>query len=221
MRKLLHLDASVRSTSFSRELGSVFVEHWKAANPDGAYTYRDLVAEPVKPIDEARATLMTLSGMNGIKDLASMDALVAEHGLEEAWAETRPLIVQLIEADVLVIGTPMYNFTVPGSLKTWMDRVTLPWLPLAGKSAVILSARGGAYGPGMPREGFDFQEPLLRGYFTVLGVEDVEFVHTELTHATVMPFLAQFKDTYEAGRAAALEQVKELAARVPAEAPAA
>ncbi|MBU6532280.1 NAD(P)H-dependent oxidoreductase [Streptomyces sp. A108] len=219
MPQLLHLDASARGDSFSRELGAAFVDHWKAAHPDGAYTYRDLVAEPVEPIDEARVRLATQSSVNGVQDLAAMDTVVAAAPeLTEAWAATRPLIEQLLAADVLVIGTPMYNFSVPGSLKTWMDRVTLPWLPLAGKAAVILSARGGAYGPGTPREQFDFQEPYLRAYFSALKLENVEFVHTELTHAPVMPFLARFRDVHDASRAAALDEVKALAARLPAEA---
>ncbi|GLF95494.1 FMN-dependent NADH-azoreductase [Streptomyces yaizuensis] len=216
MAQLLHLDASARSDSFSRQLGVAFADHWKAAHPDGAYTYRDLVADPVRPIDEARVKLSTQSSLNGVKDLAAMDEVAATAGLADAWAATRPLIEDLLAADVLVIGTPMYNFSVPGALKTWMDRVTLPWLPLAGKSAVILSARGGAYGPGTPREQFDFQEPFLRAYFAALGVEDLEFVHTELTHAPVMPFLAQFRDAHEASRSAALDRVKTLAARVVA-----
>ncbi|GCB44859.1 FMN-dependent NADH-azoreductase [Streptomyces sp. NL15-2K] len=220
MAHLLHLDASARSESFSRELGAAFVEHWKAAHPEGTYTYRDLVAEPVAPIDEARVRLATRSSLNGVRDIAAMDEVVAAAPeLAKAWAATRPLIEQLLEADVILIGTPMYNFTVPGSLKTWMDRVTLPWLPLAGKSAVILSARGGAYGPGTPREPFDFQEPFLRAYFSMLGLADVEFVHTELTHAPVMPFLAQFKDDHEASRTAALDAVEALATRVPAQTP--
>lgn len=220
MAHLLHLDASARSDSFSRELGAAFVKRWRAAHPDGTCTYRDLVAEPVAPIDEARVRLATRSSVNGVRDLAAMDEVAAAPDLVEAWAATRPLIEQLLAADVLLLGTPMYNFSVPAALKTWIDRVTLPWLPLAGKSVVVLSARGGAYGPGTPREPFDYQEPYLRAYFQVLGVEDVEFVHTELTHAPVMPFLAQFRDAHEASRAAALEAVETLAARVPAAVPA-
>lgn len=220
MPQLLHLDASARSDSFSRELGAAFVDHWKAAHPDGTYTYRDLVVEPVAPIDEARVRLATESSMNGVQDLAAMDAVAAAPELAGAWAATRPLIEELLAADVLVLGSPMYNFSVPGSLKTWMDRVTLPWLPLAGKAVVVLSARGGAYGPGTPREQFDFQEPFLRAYFAALKVDNVEFVHTELTHAPVMPFLAQFRDVHDASRAAALDAVKALAARLPAEVPA-
>ncbi|MGW1156979.1 FMN-dependent NADH-azoreductase [Streptomyces sp. NPDC002513] len=220
MAHLLHLDASARSDSFSRELGAAFVKRWRATHPDGIYTYRDLLADPVAPLDEARVKLATQSSLNGVRDLAAMDEVAAAPELVEAWAATRPLIEQLLAADVLLLGTPMYNFSVPAALKTWIDRVTLPWLPLAGKSVVVLSARGGAYGPGTPREPFDYQEPYLRAFFKSLGIEDVEFVHTELTHAPVMPFLEQFRDTHEASRAAALEAVETLAARVPAEAPA-
>lgn len=215
MAHLLHLDASARNDSLSRELGEIFTSHWKAAHPGGTYTYRDLLAEPVAPIDEARVRLSTQSSMNGVKDLASMDEVAEAPELAEAWAATRPLIEQLLEADVLLIGAPMYNFSVPGALKTWIDRVTLPWLPLAGKCVVVLSARGGTYGPGSPRQHLDFQEPYLRAYFSALGVDDVEFVHTEFTHAPVMPYLAQFRDAHEASRASALKAVEALATRVP------
>lgn len=95
--------------------------------------------------------------------------------------------------------------------------MTLPWLPLAGKSVVVLSARGGAYGPGSPPQPFDFQESYLRAYFSALGVEEVKFVHTELTHAPVLPFLAQFRDAHEESRASALKAVEALATRVSAE----
>ncbi|GAA3870178.1 FMN-dependent NADH-azoreductase [Streptomyces sedi] len=219
MAHLLHLDASARTDSFSRELGAAFVTRWRAARPEGTYTYRDLLAEPVAPIDEARVKLAARSSLDGVKDLATMDeAVAAAPELAGAWAATRPLVTQLLAADVLLVGTPMYNFTIPAALKAWIDQVTLRWLPLAGKSAVILSARGGAYGPGTPRQPFDFQEPYLRAYFSALGLEDVEFVHTELTSAPVMPFLKPFRDAHEASRAAALEAVEALAAGVPAEA---
>ena len=81
---------------------------------------------------------------------------------------------------------------------------------------MILSARGGTYGPGSPRTRLDFQEPYLRAYFTALGVEDLEFVHAELTHAPVLPFLTQFRDTHEKSRAAAVKAVKSLAIRASA-----
>lgn len=217
MPHLLHLDTSARSDSFSRELGAAFLDHWRAAQPTGTHTYRDLVADPVDPLDEAASRLVTESSVHGVQDLAAMDALASAPALAGAWAVSRPLIEALLAADVLVIGAPMYNFSVPGALKTWMDRVTLPWLPLAGKSAVILSARGGAYGPGTPREPYDFQEPYLRAYFSSLNLTDVEFVHTELTHAPAVPRLAHLREIHDASRLAALDTVKALAHRLPPE----
>lgn len=217
---LLHLDASARRDSFSRRLGESFVATWKAANPEGTYTYRDLVVEPVPPVDEARVQLATQSSLNGVRGIQAMDEVAdTTPELAAAWAATRPLVERLLAADVLLIGTPMYNFSVPAALKAWIDRVALPWLPLQGKSAVILSARGGAYGPGTPREPFDFQEPYLRAFFSSLGLDDVEFVHTELTHARVMPFLVRFRETHEASQAAALDAVRTLATRVRAKTP--
>ena len=65
----------------------------------------------------------------------------------------------------------------------------------------------------------DFQEPYLRAYFSVLGLDDVTFVHAELTHATVMPFLAQFREQHDTSHAAALGAVHALATRVRAETP--
>ncbi|MEV1239509.1 NAD(P)H-dependent oxidoreductase [Nonomuraea sp. NPDC049750] len=222
MTHLLHLDASGRSDSFSRRLGRTFVTGWRATHHDGIYTYRDLVADPVPPIDENRVHLATQSSVNGVRDIEAMDKVAATAPeLARSWAATRPLVEQLLAADVLLLGVPMYNFTVPAALKAWIDRVTLPWLPLKGKSAVVLSARGGGYGPGMPREQFDFQEPYLRAYFSVLGLDDVEFVHAELTHAMVMPFLAQFRDQHEASHTAALDAVHALATRARAEIPSA
>ncbi len=92
----------------------------------------------------------------------------------------------------------------------------MPWLPLAGKRVVVLSARGGAYGPGTSREPFDRLEPCLRAYFGALGVDNVEFVHSELTHAKVTPFLARLRDQHDASHTAALEAVEALATRTAA-----
>jgi FMN-dependent NADH-azoreductase len=217
---LLHLDASGRPDSFSRTLGQAFVTGWRATHPHGIYAYRDLVTDPVPPIDEARVRLATRSSVNGVRDIEAMDKVVGgAPELVRSWAATRPLMEQLLAADVLLLGVPMYNFSVPAALKTWIDRVTLPWLALKGKSAVVLSARGGGYGPGTPREQFDFQEPYLRAYFSALGLDDMEFVHAELTHAAVMPFLAQFRGQHQASHAAALEAVRTLATRAHADTP--
>ena len=84
------------------------------------------------------------------------------------------LITELLTADTVLLGTPMYNFSVPASLKAWIYRSTFPGAftdPESGDRllcdtrVVVVTARGGSYGPGTPREGFDFQMPYLRAYF--------------------------------------------------------
>jgi FMN-dependent NADH-azoreductase len=131
-----------------------------------------------------------------------------------SWAIARPLIEELLAADVLLIATPMYNFTIPSTLKAWIDQVSFPWLPVAGLTVIVATARGGAYGPGTPRERYDYQEPYLRAYFETLGITDVHFLHTELTNALHVPFLAELKDAHETSRTAALEAAIRLARTV-------
>ncbi|HEY6423100.1 MAG TPA: NAD(P)H-dependent oxidoreductase [Pseudonocardiaceae bacterium] len=78
----------------------------------------------------------------------------------------------------MLIGAPMYNYSVPASLKAWIDRVSFPGAftdPDTGDSllhatrVVVITARGGAYGPGTPRQAWDFQTPYLRAYFGTQG----------------------------------------------------
>jgi FMN-dependent NADH-azoreductase len=108
----------------------------------------------------------------------------------------------------------MYNFSVPSTLKAWIDQISFPWLPLAGRTAVIVTARGGSYAPGTPRERYDYQEPYLRAYFETLGLTDLHFIHTELTNALHIPFLGEFKEVHETSRAAALDAAARLARAV-------
>lgn len=223
MSNLAHIDTSARRDSFSREVGAVFAATWRDANP-GGYTYRDLGAAPVPPADEARTELARQSGALGIRDLAGMSAAVVTPEQARSWAVALPLIEEVLAADVLLIASPMYNFTIPSTLKAWIDQISFPWLPLAGRTVVVVTARGGAYGPGTPREAFDFQEPYLRAYFGVFGLTDLHFIHTELTNAPHVPFLAQFKASHGESRAAALRAAGDLArslsaSAVPAQAP--
>jgi FMN-dependent NADH-azoreductase len=101
-------------------------------------------------------------------------ALVESPAEKGEWALTRPLITELLGADTVLIGAPMYNFSVPAALKAWIDRVTFPGAftdpdtgdsLLHGTTVVVITARGGAYGPGTPRQAWDFHTPYLRAYF--------------------------------------------------------
>ncbi len=191
MTNLLHIDSSIRREgSVTREITSAFADAWRSSNPEGGYTYRDLNAEPVPHVDGT------------------------EHGITPA------LAAELRAADVVLIGAPMYNFSIPSTLKAWIDQVaTREFFPredgtfeLGGKRVVVVTARGGSYKPGTPREGFDFQEPYLRAVFSMIGLDhNLEFVHAELTLAEVNPQLHQFRELAVESLADAHRVVKELA----------
>jgi len=163
--KLLHLDSSALGDhSVTRELSAAVVAQWQARHPGLQVEYRDLDREP----------LPHLTGQS----LAKADAAEAE-AAEQA-------LQQFLAADVVVIGAPMYNFSVPSTLKAWIDRVAVagrtfrytengPEGLAGGKRIVIASGRGGIHTDAPT----DFQEPYLRQVFAFLGVNDVEFVRAE------------------------------------------
>ncbi|MDF2705403.1 MAG: FMN-dependent NADH-azoreductase [Nonomuraea muscovyensis] len=205
---LLHLDASARRASFSRELSRRYAETWRAAHPDAGYVYRDLAADPVPHIGEAWTELCDYVLEHQITDIARYKEAVRTPAQEQAWAVLAPLLDEVVAADVILIGTPMYNFSIPSSLKAWIDQITFPKMSLAGRSFVVTGARGGAYGPGTPREPVDHEERYLRDFFKGhFAVEDVTFVHAELVNARLDPALAHLRGAHEASLTAALEAV--------------
>lgn len=164
--KLLHLDsAATGSNSVTRELSAAIVARWQDARPGLEVTYRDLDAQP----------LPHLTG----EVLAKADLAAAAAG--------EAALQQFLDSDVIVIGAPMYNFSVPSTLKSWIDRVAVsgrtfrytqkgPEGLAGGKHVFIASARGGIYGEASPA---DFQEAYLRQVFNFLGIDDVSFVRAE------------------------------------------
>jgi FMN-dependent NADH-azoreductase len=221
-KSLLHLDSSHSADSVTRKLTTLFGTMWQQAHPAAEYRYRDLLADPIDPISPAYVALGTRVERHGIVAPAKVSALVRSPGEEREWALTLPLIEEILTADTLLLGVPMYNFSVPATLKAWIDRVTFPGAYiqpdsgehlLKGTRVVVISARGGGYGPGTPRERFDFQEPYLRAYFENLGVcaSDLTFVHAEMTRSGDIPALAQFQDFAVQSLAAARSTVLRLA----------
>jgi FMN-dependent NADH-azoreductase len=201
MAHLLHIDTSLRfEGSVSREVSGAFAEAWRAARPDGAYTYRDLAADPLPHVDPAALATREADG---------------DRPLE------RRLIAEVKAADTVLLGVPMYNFGLPSTLKAWLDWIIVPELMadqqtgegvLTGKRIVVVTARGGSYAPGTPRHSFDFQEPYLRAVFGMLGLDrDLEFVHAELTLAGVVPHMAQFRELAVSSLEDAHRVVRELA----------
>ncbi|MEV4415160.1 NAD(P)H-dependent oxidoreductase [Catellatospora sp. NPDC049609] len=204
---LLHLDASARRESFSRKLSSVYAETWRAAHPQAGYVYRDLAAQPVPHIGQAWTELCDYILQREITDMSRYREAARSPAQREAWAVVEPLLSEVVAAEVILIGTPMYNYSIPSSLKAWLDQITFPKMSLEGRSFVVTSARGGAYGPGTPREHYDHQERYLRDFFQGhYRVRDVTFIHAELVNARVDPALADLRDKHEQSLAAALRE---------------
>ncbi|NJC69172.1 flavodoxin family protein [Planosporangium thailandense] len=197
---LFRLDASVRTNgSYSREVADTVQAAWQAEHPDVPVIRRDLGVDPVP----ARAW-MSLVG----------DPSTAEER-EEAAALATSLADELVGADAYLFAVPLYNYGVPHHVKAWMDVIlTDPRLgpsgdrPLAGRPAVLVVARGGGYGPGTPREGWDHATPYLKRIFAdVLGL-DLQVAEAELTLAGVNPAMAELRglaeqslrDAHEAAR---------------------
>ncbi|MFI5880560.1 FMN-dependent NADH-azoreductase [Streptomyces sp. NPDC051554] len=205
---LLHIDSSADTTadSVTRQLTETFARTWHTEHGSTAdCRHRDLSAAPVPPITAAYTTLGRRVEREGFVPPAKVPALIESAAERHEWELTLPLITELLGADTLLLGVPMYNFSVPATLKAWIDRVTFPGAltdPDTGESllrhtrVVAVMARGGGYGPGTPREHFDFQMPYLKAYFGNLGVppENLHLVAAELTRVDVLPQLAGLED---------------------------
>lgn len=212
MTHLLHLDASARTNSLSRRLGAEFVQAWRDAEPGGTYTYRDLAVEPVPFIEEGWTELCDAVLAAGVTDLDRLAELAVTPAAKAAWRVVEPLLAQVLAADVILIGTPMYNYSVPASLKAWLDQVTFPRMSLGDRRFVVVTARGGAYSPGAPKAAFDYQERFLRDFFAGhFAVTDTVFVNAELANAVLDPNLAHLRDAHAASLAAAQAEVRLLA----------
>ncbi|MBF6453770.1 FMN-dependent NADH-azoreductase [Nocardia cyriacigeorgica] len=214
MTTLLHLDASARHPSISRSLSAAFAAEWRAGNPDGDYRYRDLALDPVPFIDQGWTELCDLVLANGSTELERIGELAHTPAQRAAWSVTGPLLEELLAADVVLIGTPMYNYSIPAVLKAWIDQVAFPRMSLGHRRFVVTSARGGAYSPGSPKAGYDHQERFLRDFFAGhFAVRDAVFVNAELANSRLDPGLAHLRADHERSYDLALKTVRELAGR--------
>lgn len=223
MPTLLHLDSSPRPESYSNRVTDAFAQAWLAANPESTYIHRDLVTAPVPHLDAGQVSINGLMASGDITSFDGVAGALRTDAQRAAWAITRPLTQELLDADVVLIGSPMYNYTVSSHLKSWIDRVSMPVLmpnqdgvsPLNGKTVIVATSRGGSYAPGTPREPGDFQEPYLRYYFDAVGLSgNVHFLTTEMTFSESVPALAQFSGILEGTFTAALTSATELATPV-------
>ncbi|MET8950078.1 NAD(P)H-dependent oxidoreductase [Streptomyces sp. NPDC004533] len=216
MATLLHLDSSVSPTSASasRAVTETFRKAWEEQHPEGTVIYRDLSAEPVPHITADAHSA-------GFADPAT-------HTPEQAaaFAERVRLIEELEQADAVLIGAPMYNFTIPSTLKAWLDNViligrTAGETPSAkGTPVTVVASRGGSYAPGTPRESFEYVQSYLTAVLADgLGL-DLDFIVPELTMAPYNPAMAELVPLFEASRERALQEAaakaKALAERLAA-----
>ncbi|MEU1998573.1 NAD(P)H-dependent oxidoreductase [Nocardia gamkensis] len=212
MSTLLHLDASARRQSISRELSAAFADAWRARHPEGGYYYRDLAAEPVPFIGAAWTELCDAVLALPSTDPERLGELVRTPEQAAAWKIIEPLLAELLAADVILIGTPMYNYSIPASLKAWLDQVTFPRMSLGHRRFVVASARGGAYSPGAPKAAYDYQERFLRDFFAGhFAVSDTVFVHAELANSRQDPALAHRRAEHDTSYARAAAAVRALA----------
>jgi FMN-dependent NADH-azoreductase len=177
--KLLHIDSGILGTaSVSRQLSANAVAEWRTQHPNTEVVYRDLVAQP----------LTHLTGEQLFA--AAADASQQSPEMRSILAESEKVLQEFLDADIVVIGTPMYNFSIPSQLKAWIDRIAIKGKTFAyteqgpkglagGKTVIIASARGGVYGATSPVAAWDHQEAYLKAVFGFLGVTDLRFLRAE------------------------------------------
>jgi FMN-dependent NADH-azoreductase len=163
---VLHVDSSILGeASASRALSGEIVRRLRTSQADLQVTYVDLAAEPLPHY--SAASLAAGGSAEGARDAA--------------------LLAGFLRADVIVIGAPLYNFSLPSQLKAWVDRIVIrgktfrytaqgPQGLAGGKRVILAIARGGVYAPGA---GTEFGESYLKFVFNFLGITDLTFVRAE------------------------------------------
>ncbi|MBQ4770015.1 FMN-dependent NADH-azoreductase [Pectobacterium versatile] len=176
---ILHIDSSIlESGSVSRQISADVVEQLVKQHPHAVVTYRDVVKDEIRHLTGPIA-----AGFRQITSSSADEATLREHQLSEA------LVAEFLANDVIVIGAPMYNFSVSSQLKSWLDRLAQagktfkytekgPVGLSGGRTVIVVSSRGGFYTT-PPFLDMDFQERYLQGFFRFLGITDIHFVRAE------------------------------------------
>lgn len=181
MSHLLHLDASINGEhSVSRRLSARAAARWQAAHPAGTVTYRDLAVDPIPhlpPLQQSSAQ-------------------------EASRALSGELVGEILRADTVVLGLPVYNFGPPSTVKAWVDHLVVPGLSisddgqgmLGGTEFIVLESRGGGYAQGTPRHGWDHAEAWLPHGLSLTGLQP-RFIIAELTMADTNPAMAHLRES--------------------------
>jgi len=175
--KLLHIDSSVLGPhSVSRQVSAAIVDRLRQATPSLDIVYRDLTLTP----------LAHLSGSH----LAAAQGAPAPAELGPDLAASVAVLNEFLAADIVVIGAPMYNFTIPSQLKAWIDRILVagktfqygangPQGLAGGKRVIVAISRGGFYGAETPYAAGEHLETYLRWVFGFIGITDPEFISAD------------------------------------------
>ncbi|WP_432869648.1 FMN-dependent NADH-azoreductase [Microbispora rosea] len=204
MSHLLHVDASIQGErSVSRKLTARAVAAWRAAHPGGTVAYRDLGSSPLPHLDQE----------GGLARVVPQE----QHTPAQAasWRLTEQLVGEVKRADTIVLGLPLYNYGAPSAVKAWVDHLIAPGLSydpttneglLGGRDFLVLASRGGGYGAGTPREGWDHAEPWLPHGLAMTGLEP-RFITAELTLAYVTPAMTELIPLADKSLAAAEQAI--------------
>ena len=175
--KLLHIDSSVLGPhSVSRQVSAAIVDRLRQATPSLDTVYRDLTQTP----------LAHLTGSH----LAAAQGAPAPAELGPDLAASVAVLNEFLDADIVVIGAPMYNFTIPSQLKAWIDRILVagktfqygangPQGLAGGKRVIVAISRGGFYGAETPYAAGEHLETYLRWVFGFIGITHPEFISAD------------------------------------------
>ncbi len=178
--KLLHIDSSaLGGNSVSRQLTQSLVDQWRATHPGTVVEYLDLAADAPSHLSLDSLGFRLGPDAQGLSEVQRQENAVSER-----------LVSQFLAADVVVVGAPMYNFSIPTQLKAWIDRIAQagrtftytekgPQGLAGGKKIIVASSRGGVYSTNPALAGLDHQESYLRTVFGFFGITDVAFVRAE------------------------------------------
>jgi FMN-dependent NADH-azoreductase len=203
---LFRLDASIRvEGSASREIADIVEREWLAAHPGDLIERRHVGSEPLP--SDAWAAAVTAGWTPEDQRSPQQQAAVSL---------ATDLVDELLAADAVLLAVPLYNFGVSQHVKTWMDLVIAdpragagaPPL-LAGKPVVLCTVRGGAYGAGTPRDGWDHSTGYLRRILADVWGADLTVVEREFTLVGVNPALDDFTDLAADLREGALVSARE------------
>lgn len=179
MPYLLHLDSSIQTEgSVTRQMSAATVARLKQTAPGLEVAYRDLAVAP----------LPHLSAPVFAANSAGVAVLTADQQTDVA--ESRAVLDEFLRADIVIIGAPLYNYSIPSQLKAWIDRIVIagktfryggdgPVGLVGGKRVIVLVARGGMFGPGSANEQNEHAASYLRAIFALVGVEHVEVIAAE------------------------------------------